>query len=419
MTDETAFGIPRISLRHLKAALFVTRSRNVTRAAKQLNRSQTAITKAINELEHTLDVRLFDRTATGMTPTVYAQTLATRIEMAANEFKQAGESYKRYNPAARHSQSIAVFTMDISYKRLAAVIALQEKRDVGLAADALQVSRAAIYNSVRQLETLLDAPLFQREPHGMSPTPYCKVLARHTQLAFAQIRHALDDVASLDGILQGRVVIGTLPYSRTFITPQAINRLLQEHPQLDVATREGPYAVLESALRCGDIDLIIGAVRAPADGGDITTHVLFEDRLSVIARSQHPLMKRKTIRFRDLQNSQWVLPGADTPARQLFDATLRKHGMQVPQHAVETSSLSMVRGLLVDSDRLALLSEHQIYYDKLYGVLDVLPVKLEETNRPIGVTLRAHTPPSPAARLFLDYLEEVVADRPSGTTTGD
>lgn len=84
--------------------------------------------------------------------------------------------------------------------------------------------------------------------------------------------------------------------------------------------------------------------------------------------------------------------------------------MQVPEHAVQTSSLSMVRGLLLGSDRIALLSEHQIHYDKMFDVLDVLPVQLENTFRPIGVTMRAHTQPSPAAKLFLTHLREAALE---------
>jgi len=84
--------------------------------------------------------------------------------------------------------------------------------------------------------------------------------------------------------------------------------------------------------------------------------------------------------------------------------------MQTPEHAVQTSSQSMVRGLLLDSDRVALVSEHQIFYDRKAGLLEVLPVDLEETYRPIGITLRAHTQPSPAAKLFLEELREVAKE---------
>ncbi len=405
-----SFGIPQISLRHLKSALYVAEYKNVTRAANMLNRSQTAVTKAISELEETLQRKLFDRSSTGMMPTVYGEALAKRINGAVAEFDAARAALEDFKTGGRSQQSVPVFNMDVSYKRLAAFIALHEKRDVGGAAQALGITKAAVYNSVRQLEELLDTELFQREPHGAAPTPYCRILARHTKLAFAEIRHAIEDLAKLDGVTQGAVAIGTLPYTRTYLTPRAINRLLAAHPQLDVSTQEGAYDLLEAGLRSGDIDCIVGAIRPQASSTDITTEQLFEDRLAIIARSNHPLMDKASIQLKDLQGLQWVLPARNTPARMLFDETMRQHNMEIPEHAVQTSSLSMVRGLLLDSDRVALLSEHQIHYDKEFGVLSALPVELAETYRPIGITMRAHTQPSPAAQLFLDELRTVAKE---------
>ena len=121
-------------------------------------------------------------------------------------------------------------------------------------------------------------------------------------------------------------------------------------------------------------------------------------------------MKKKKLKIAELQNLEWILPNRQTPSRQLFDETLAEHGLKVPENCVETSSMSMVRGLLLESDRVALLSEHQIYYDKLSGQLNVLPVELSDTYRPIGITMRAHTQPSPAAQLFLDQLRAVALE---------
>jgi LysR family transcriptional regulator, regulator for genes of the gallate degradation pathway len=409
MSDNN-FGIPEISLRHLKSALYVAECKNVTHAANKLNRSQTAVTKSISELEATLGIQLFDRASTGMMPTVYGDVLAHRVRLAVDEFAKAGLAYQEFKPEGRNYQSIPVFSLDISYKRLAAFVALYEKRDVTSAAQALGITKTAVYNSVRQMEEYLELSLFEREPRGVAPTGLATVLVRHIKLAFSQIRHALEDIANLDGVTRGSVLIGTLPYTRTYLTPVAINRLLESYPQLDVATREGPYNELESSLRSGDVDFIVGAIRSVEDRADIVTEQLFEDRLSVIARKKHPLASEAKINFKEMQNVQWVLPARETPTRQLFDEMLSRYEMHVPEHAVETSSLSMVRGLLMDSNRVALLSEHQIYYDKLAGLLDVLPVDLEDTYRPIGVTMRAHTRPSPAAELFLTQLREVAAE---------
>ncbi len=400
-------GIPELSLRHLKAALYVSRLKSVTRAASKLNRSQTAITKAINDLETQLHVPLFERSATGMLPTVFGEALVGRVAQAEKEFEEAGKAYGRLVPNTMAITNNPIFNMEISYKRLAAFINLYDSSDIAVAARKLAITKAAVYNSNRQLEELLDIPLFEREPNGFVPTAYCSQLARHVKLAFSQIRHAIDEIISLNGVTCGHVSIGTLPYSRTMLTPRTIINLLNEQPQLDISTREGPYAMLESQLRNGDLDFIIGAIRENENGQDLKTEMLFQDKLSVISRQGHPLAGIKGLTLEELNDAQWVLPAPSTPARQLFDEILQRHGLPQPKHAIETSSLSTLRGLLLESDRIALLSAHQIYYEKQYGLLQPLNIELEDSDRPIGVTMRANTSLSPAAELFLQHLRKV------------
>jgi DNA-binding transcriptional LysR family regulator len=63
----------RVKLRDLHILLAVSKTGSMIRAAGQLSISQPVISKAISELEHTLGVRLFDRTAQGVEPTAYGQ----------------------------------------------------------------------------------------------------------------------------------------------------------------------------------------------------------------------------------------------------------------------------------------------------------------------------------------------------------
>ena len=407
MTYIVRNDVPALSLRQLKAVIVVNRTKNVTKAAKALNRSQTAVTKSINDLEASLNCRLFERTPTGMKPTVYGKAVAKRAQLALDELQKAGEVYSSFVRDARPYQRIPIFSMDVSYKRLAAFIALFETKRIQCAADMLGNSKASVYSSVRQMEEWLKLRLFESEPDGVSPTAFGKILAMHVKMAFAEIRRCLEDIESINGVTQGTVSIGTLPYTRTYITPKAINQVLRDHPELHVTTQEGSYETMEAALRSGDIDLIVGAVREHDEEADITTEILFEDKLSVIARRDHPLMTQRQITLQQLPELAWVLPARCSPAWHLFNELLQRYRLSMPKQAIHTSSLSMVRGLLIDSDRVALLSEHQIYYEKQCGLLDVLPVELPETYRPIGVTMRKASQPSPAARLFLDQLRAV------------
>ena len=406
--------IPELSLRYLKAAKTVADLRSVTRAGEQLNRSQTAISKAIIELEKQLDAALFDRTTSGVSATVYGEALSNRIAMAMAEFETAGSIYDQFKKTRRDFRSNPLFSMEISYKRLAALIALYETCDYSGAAHILGITSAAVYNSIRELEDLLDLSLFGKDPSGVHPTPYCKILVRHTKLAFSQIRHIIGDIASLNGITCGQVAIGTLPYSRTILTPRAINQLLEEQPQLDISTIEGPYNSLVASLRSGEIDLIIGAIRPKESAPHLKTETLFDDKLAILARSDHPLTVKNKLTHKALEKLQWILPPTGTPTRQLFDQYCAQHSLTIPPHAIETSSASMVRGLLLESDRVALLSEHQIHYDKKLGALTALAIDLQDTYRPIGITMLSHIRPSPATRLFLDNLRSVAKALPIG-----
>ena len=65
----------RVKLRDLNILLAVAQCGSMARAAEQLAISHPVISKTISELEHTLGVRLLDRSARGAEPTVYGQAL--------------------------------------------------------------------------------------------------------------------------------------------------------------------------------------------------------------------------------------------------------------------------------------------------------------------------------------------------------
>jgi DNA-binding transcriptional LysR family regulator len=65
----------RLKLRDLHIFMTVARQGSMGRAAKHLAVSQPVVSKAISDLERTLKVRLVDRTAKGVEPTVYGDAL--------------------------------------------------------------------------------------------------------------------------------------------------------------------------------------------------------------------------------------------------------------------------------------------------------------------------------------------------------
>jgi LysR family transcriptional regulator of gallate degradation len=177
-----------------------------------------------------------------------------------------------------------------------------------------------------------------------------------------------------------------------------------------VSTLDGPYDDLVTALRCGDIDFLVGALRGSASDTDLIEEPLLEDQLSLIVRSGHPLQTKKSLDWPDLLDYEWILPRAGTPTRELFQAAINSHGLESPQHVIETSSMALLRGLLVETDMVTVLSRHQIHYDEINGMLAALPFELSETRRPIGITCRDHSSMAPAADLLINELKAVAKE---------
>jgi len=68
----------RLKPRDLHIFIVVAEQRNMARAAEQLAISRPVVSKAISDLEHLLGVRLLDRTANGVEPTIFGEALLRR-----------------------------------------------------------------------------------------------------------------------------------------------------------------------------------------------------------------------------------------------------------------------------------------------------------------------------------------------------
>lgn len=78
----------RITLRDLHILSFVVRWGSMAKAAMHLCTTQSVVSDAIANLESALGVRLLDRSAKGVEPTIYAKTLLKRSNKAFDELRE-------------------------------------------------------------------------------------------------------------------------------------------------------------------------------------------------------------------------------------------------------------------------------------------------------------------------------------------
>src|SRR5436190_2842033 len=78
----------RLKLSDLRMLLTIVQWGSMSKAAVHLNLSQSAVSKALGELERTMGVRLLDRTLQGVEPTVYGKALINRATAIFDEVRQ-------------------------------------------------------------------------------------------------------------------------------------------------------------------------------------------------------------------------------------------------------------------------------------------------------------------------------------------
>src|SRR5690242_19872344 len=77
----------RLTLRDLHILSSVARWGSMAKAAAHLSTTQSVVSDAIANLESALGVRLLDRSAKGVEPTVYAKTLLKRTDVVFDELR--------------------------------------------------------------------------------------------------------------------------------------------------------------------------------------------------------------------------------------------------------------------------------------------------------------------------------------------
>jgi LysR family transcriptional regulator of gallate degradation len=383
--------IPR-NLRHFRVFLAVAQLRSLTLASEQCRVSQPSVTQTLGKLEHDVGGTLFDRTRQGFFLTDRGTVFEARI----------GRAMGRLD-VALHAVSHRL-TITATVAQLQALIAMVEAQNFTLAARSLGHAQSTVHRAIRQIEKEAARPLFERKSFGMMATRPCRALAQAARLAFSEFEQAEAEVAEFDGREVGRIVVGSLPLSRSVILPDALARFRSIRPKQLVTVIDGPYGDLLRGVRRGDIDFMIGALREPLPIEDVTQEVLFEDSLSVLVRPEHPLAAQKNIALKDLALHAWAVPRSGAPSRLQFDAVFAGSGISIPESLLECGSILLMRELLARTNMIGCISRQQAEAEVRNGLLVKLKVDISWAERPIGLTYRKDWLPTASQSFLLDSI---------------
>lgn len=284
---------------------------------------------------------------------------------------------------------------------------------VNRAAAALSITQPAVSKTLRELEEILEVPLFERTRRGVHLTEQGTVFRRHAEAVLSALRRGLESVDALRAAGGGFVTVGVLPTVAARLMPETVRRFIEIQPAQTVRVISGTNPVLIERLRQGELDMLVGRLSNPELMAGLNFEYLYSERLSFVVRPGHPLLAEVPFDLARLRDHVVILPTPEMIIRPGVERLLARHGLETLPRSVESVSNAFGRTFTRASDAIWIISHGVVATDVAEGALAELAVDTAESQGPVGLTTRIDTVPTSAAQAFMETVRSV-AERVRG-----
>lgn len=296
--------------------------------------------------------------------------------------------------------------INFDLQQLEAFVAVAERGSFRAAADHIHLSAPALSRRIDKLETILGARLFNRTTREVELAPLGRVFLERVRTALDDLESAMLGISDIAANRSGLVTVACLPSAALYFLPGVIGGFSRRYPGIRVrVVDETMNQVLQSVLS-GESDFGIGFMSTLVP--EIAFEAIHNDPFVLAMRREHPLAKRKSVRWADVENESLIAVARSSGNRQLLDDSLTKAGLN-PSFAFEVSHIATLLGMveaglgLAAVPRMALATTH--------ATLLGLPLRQPQIVRRLGLLTRHGVRLRPAAEMFHQHLRRALQTR--------
>jgi len=222
------------------------------------------------------------------------------------------------------------------------------------AAKALYITQSTLSQQIKQLEDELDMALFFRNNHKVSLTEAGETFLEGAKKTLAE---ADDNKAKILDLAQGhRGVLNIgVTYSFGSILTESVLTFKKEFPDVILNICYKNMMELMELVSDGELDFAL-SFRSSEKYENVESHILFDNRLCIIVRENHPLTRKESVRLADLEEYELVLPGIGLQARSTFDNIIADRSLNL-KVTMEANEVNTILNLLPRSNYVTVLSE--------------------------------------------------------------
>ena len=291
-------------------------------------------------------------------------------------------------------------------KQLRYLCAVARTRHFGRAASECHVSQSTLSAAIQELEDTLSVSLIERSNKRVLLTSLGDAVVERSYAILTATEDLVALCESAQVPFSGQMRIGVIPTIAAFILPKLLTQLRKQHPQFRLFIREDLSARLISALRRGQLDVLLVALPYPAEGVN-SMHLFYDEFVAAFPR-QHPIAKVSPLSTAALKGQGLLLleDGHCLREHALEACKLTNNDVAIPYQA---TSLNTIVQMVANGIGITLLPQMALDANILQGTkLETRRFNDDHVRRSIGLMWRNNSPRANEFQLLGEFIQRHV-----------
>ena len=275
-----------------------------------------------------------------------------------------------------------------------------ETGNISLAAKNLYISQSAVSQSVKQLETALQARLFARSPRGVSLTWEGQMLYQYVRSALGLLATGEDKLSQAQQLLLGTLTIGASDTVTSFFLTPFLETFHRQHPGIRLKIVSGRSAKVLSMLRSGAVDIAFAS--SPSEPG-LSTWSCFATHSVFVAGSGYDCDFDHVYTRQEIADFPMILLERKASSRVFLEQYFLQSGITLTPE-IELSSRSLLVSLAKIGLGVAGVTLEFVQDALLSGDIRLLKTDFTIPSRSVDMCTLQDVSPTAAASAFMEMV---------------
>ena len=275
-----------------------------------------------------------------------------------------------------------------------------ETGNISLAAKNLYISQSAVSQSIKQLETALQARLFARSPRGVSLTWEGQMLYQYVRSALGLLATGEDKLSQAQQLLLGTLTIGASDTVTSFFLTPFLETFHRQHPGIRLKIVSGRSAKVLSMLKSGAVDIAFAS--SPSEPG-LSTWSCFATHSVFVAGSGYDCDFDHVYTRQEIADFPLILLERKASSRVFLEQYFLQSGITLTPE-IELSSRSLLVSLAKIGLGVAGVTLEFVQDALLSGDIRLLKTDFTIPSRSVDMCTLQDVSPTAAASAFMEMV---------------